>query len=54
MHLEADEEHAGRAIELVGRYCTTEELLERSKWAVGEVLDATRVVAEGMERICSE
>jgi pyrroloquinoline-quinone synthase len=54
MHLEADEEHAGRAIELVGRYCTTEELLERSKWAVGEVLDATRVVAEGMERICGE
>jgi pyrroloquinoline-quinone synthase len=54
MHLEADEEHAGRAIELVGKYCTTEELLERSKWAVGEVLDATRVVAEGMERVCSE
>ena len=53
MHLEADEEHAGRAIELVGRYCTTEELLARSKWAVGEVLDATRAVAEGMERVCS-
>src|ERR1700752_1034351 len=48
MHLEADEEHAGRAIELLGKYCTSEELLERSKWAVGEVLDATRVVAEGM------
>ena len=53
MHLEADEEHAGRAIELVGKYCTTEDLLARSKWAVGEVLDATRVVAEGMERVCS-
>ncbi|HVL33233.1 MAG TPA: iron-containing redox enzyme family protein, partial [Actinomycetota bacterium] len=25
MHLEADEEHAGRAIELIRRYCTTEE-----------------------------
>jgi hypothetical protein len=29
-------------------------LLARSKWAVGEVLDATQVVAEGMERVCSE
>jgi pyrroloquinoline-quinone synthase len=53
MHLEADEEHAGRAIELIGKYCTTEELLERCKWAVREVLDATRVVAEGMERVCA-
>ena len=53
MHLEADEEHAGRAIELIRKYCTTEEQLERSKWAVAEVLDATRVVAEGMERVCS-
>jgi pyrroloquinoline-quinone synthase len=53
MHLEADEEHAGRAISLIRKYCTSEELLERSKWAVREVLDATRVVAEGMERVCS-
>jgi pyrroloquinoline-quinone synthase len=53
MHVEADEEHAGRAIELIRRYCTTEELLERSKWAVREVLDATRGAAEGMERVCS-
>jgi pyrroloquinoline-quinone synthase len=53
MHLEADEEHAGRAIELVRRYCTTEDQLERCKWAVREVLDATRVVAEGMERVSS-
>jgi pyrroloquinoline-quinone synthase len=53
MHLEADEEHAGRAIELIRKYCTTEAQLERSKWAVAEVLDATRVVAEGMERVCS-
>lgn len=53
MHLEADEEHAGRAIELVRKYCDTEDLLERSKWAVREVLDATRIVAEGMERVCS-
>ncbi|MCA1833396.1 MAG: iron-containing redox enzyme family protein [Actinomycetota bacterium] len=53
MHLETDEEHAGRAISLVRKYCDTEELLERSKWAVREVLDATRVVSEGMERVCS-
>lgn len=53
MHIEADEDHAGRAIELLRTYCTTEELLERSKWAVREVLDATRVVAEGFERVCS-
>lgn len=53
MHIEADEEHAGRAIELIRKYCTSEELLERCKWAVAEVLDATRVAAEGMERICS-
>ena len=53
MHLEADEEHAGRAIELVRKYCTSEELLERCKWAVREVLEATRGVAEGMERVCS-
>lgn len=53
MHVEADEAHAGRAIELIRKYCTTEELLERSKWAVREVLDATRVAAEGMERVCS-
>jgi pyrroloquinoline-quinone synthase len=53
MHLEADEEHAGRAIELVRKYCTTEEQLERCKAGVREVLDATRVIAEGMERVCS-
>src|SRR5256714_8996766 len=53
MHLEADEEHAGRAIELVRKYCTTEELLERCKAGVREVLDATAVLAEGMERVCS-
>jgi pyrroloquinoline-quinone synthase len=53
LHLEADEEHAGRAIELVRKYCTTEEQLERCKRAVREVLEATRAVAEGMERVCS-
>lgn len=53
MHLEADEEHAGRAIELIRKYCTTEDLLERSKWAVREVLDATRIAAEGFERVCT-
>ena len=53
MHLEADEEHAGRAIELVRKYCTTEELLERCKAGVREVLDATAALAEGMERVCS-
>jgi len=53
MHLEADEEHAGRAIELIRRYCTTEEQLEKCKRAVKEVLDATAVVAGGMERICA-
>ena len=53
MHLEADEEHAGRAIELIRKYCTTEEQLEKCKRAVKEVLDATAVVAGGMERICA-
>jgi pyrroloquinoline quinone (PQQ) biosynthesis protein C len=53
MHLEADEEHAGRAIELVRKYCTTEEQLERCKAGVREVLDATKALAEGMERVCS-
>ncbi|MHB8511883.1 MAG: iron-containing redox enzyme family protein [Actinomycetota bacterium] len=53
MHLEADEDHAGRAIEMLRKYCTTEDLLERSKWAVAQVLDATRVAAEGFERICT-
>ena len=53
MHLEADEEHAGRAIELVRKYCTTEELLERCKAGVREVLDAPAALAEGMERVCS-
>jgi pyrroloquinoline-quinone synthase len=53
MHLEADEEHAGRAIELVRKYCTTEELLERCKAGVREVLGATAALAEGMERVCS-
>jgi len=53
LHLEADEEHAGRAIELIRKYLTTEEQLERAKWAVGEVLDATAGVAKGMERVCS-
>lgn len=53
MHLEADEEHAARAIEMIRKYCTTEDLLERSRQAVAEVLDATRRVAEGMERVCS-
>jgi pyrroloquinoline-quinone synthase len=53
MHLEADEEHAGRAIELIRKYCTTEVQLEKCKRAVTEVLDATRGVAEGMERVCA-
>ena len=53
MHLEADEDHAGRAIELIRKYCTTEEQLEKCKRAVKEVLDATAVVAGGMERICA-
>ena len=53
LHLEADEEHAGRAIELVRKYCTTEELLERCKAGVREVLEATKALAEGMERVCS-
>jgi len=52
MHLEADEDHSARAIEMLRKYCTTEELLERSKWAVREVLDATRITAEGFERVC--
>ena len=54
MHLEADEEHAGRAIEMIRKYCTTEELLDRSKWAVREVLAAHAVGARGFERICTE
>ncbi|HEX9712911.1 MAG TPA: iron-containing redox enzyme family protein [Actinomycetota bacterium] len=53
MHVETDEDHAARAIEMIRKYCTTEELLERSKWAVREVLDATRVSAQGFERVCS-
>ena len=53
MHLEADEEHAGRAIELVRKYCTTEEQLDRCKGGVREVLEATKRVAEGVERVCS-
>ena len=32
---------------------TTEQLLDRCKAAVVEVLEATKVVAEGMERVCS-
>ncbi len=52
MHLEADEDHSARAIEMIRKYCTSEELLERSKWAVREVLDATRITAEGFERVC--
>src|SRR5205085_901341 len=47
MHLEADEEHAGRAIELVRTYCTSEEQLERCKAAVRQVLDPTPAPAEG-------
>lgn len=54
MHLEADEEHAGRAIEMIRKYCTTEELLERCKWGVQQVLDATMVTARGFERVCTE
>lgn len=53
LHVEADEEHAGRAIDLIRRYCADEALLERCVWAVHEVLDATRAVAEGMERVCA-
>jgi pyrroloquinoline-quinone synthase len=53
MHLEADEEHAGRAIELIRKYCTTEEQLDRCKAGVTEVLDATKDLAAGMERVCS-
>ena len=54
MHVDTDEEHAARAIELIRKYCTTEQQLERCKWAVREVLDATRVAAEGFERVCTE
>lgn len=54
MHLEADEEHAGRAIQMIRKYCTTEKRLERCKWAVQQVLEATMVTARGMERVCRE
>lgn len=46
MHLETDEEHAGRAIQLVRKYCTTEELLHRCKRAVRAVLDTTLDTAD--------
>lgn len=54
MHLEADEEHAGRAIEMLRTYCTTSELLERSKWAVRQVLEAHAIAGGGMMRLASE
>lgn len=53
MHLEADEDHAGRAISLLRKYCDSEELLDRCKWAVREVLDATAAVGRGMMRVTS-
>jgi pyrroloquinoline-quinone synthase len=52
-HVGADEEHAARAKTLIRKYCVTESLLARSVWAVGETLDATRVVAKGFERVCA-
>lgn len=54
MHVEADEEHAGRAIRLIRTHCTTEDLLERSKRGVREVLEATAAIFEGMERVCTQ
>jgi pyrroloquinoline-quinone synthase len=51
MHLLADEDHAARAIEMIRTYCTTEELLERSKWAVRQVLDAHALAGRGMARL---
>lgn len=53
MHLVADEEHAGRAIEMLRTYCTTEELLARSKWAVRQVLEAHAVAGRGMMRVAT-
>ena len=53
MHIDTDEDHAARAIEMLRRYCTTEELLERSKWAVREVLEAHATAGRGMARVVS-
>lgn len=53
MHVEADEEHAGRAIQVLRRYCTSEELLERSKWAVRQVLESHAIAGRGMMRLAT-
>lgn len=51
MHVEADTEHTARGVELVRKYADTPELRERCKAAVGEIIDATRVLARGFERL---
>ncbi|HEX9774122.1 MAG TPA: iron-containing redox enzyme family protein [Actinomycetota bacterium] len=53
MHVDTDEEHAARAIEMIRKYCATEDLLVRCEWAVREVLVAHGVAAAGFERVVS-
>jgi pyrroloquinoline-quinone synthase len=51
MHVDADEEHTARGLELVERYADTPELRERCRAAVKEFMEATLVLARGFERI---
>ena len=51
MHIGTDAEHAARTIEMIRKYCTTEDLLERSKWAVRQVLQAHATAGKGMLRL---
>jgi pyrroloquinoline-quinone synthase len=51
MHVQADEEHTRRGVELVCRYADTTELQERCRAAVREFVRATEVLARGFERL---
>lgn len=54
MHVDADEEHTQRGVELVVAYADTPELQDRCRAAVREFMDATQVLARGFERLSTQ
>jgi pyrroloquinoline quinone (PQQ) biosynthesis protein C len=54
VHVEEDEDHARRSLELIDRYADTDEIKERAKMALREMLAVKRLFAEAVFAHCSK
>jgi pyrroloquinoline quinone (PQQ) biosynthesis protein C len=53
VHIEDDEAHARRSLEMIEKYSDTDEVKERAKCALGEMLAVKRRFAESLYAHCS-